>query len=42
MYFDESKPGGKSLMAVLLSALVNKRKVDYQAAGCDILEFYIK
>ncbi|NIJ91084.1 hypothetical protein FHR49_003923 [Xanthomonas campestris] len=42
MYFDESKPGGKSLMAVLMSALVNKRKVDYQAAGCDIVEVYLK
>lgn len=38
MYFDESKPGGKSLMAVLMSALVNQRKVDYQAAGCEIVE----
>ena len=42
MYFDEAKPGGKSLMAVLMSALVNKRKVDYQAAGCEVVEVYLK
>ncbi|MEA9590105.1 hypothetical protein VC279_23650 [Xanthomonas sp. WHRI 10064A] len=42
MYFDEAKPGGRSLMAVLMSALVNKRKVDYQATGCEIVEVYLK
>ncbi|NIJ82971.1 hypothetical protein [Xanthomonas cannabis] len=42
MYFDETKAGGKALMATLLAALVNKRKVDYQAAGCDIIEVYIR
>jgi len=42
MYFDEVKPGGRSLMAVLMSALVNKRKFDYQAAGCEIVEVYLK
>ncbi|MBB3815126.1 hypothetical protein FHY13_003507 [Xanthomonas arboricola] len=42
MYFDDSKPGGKALMATLLAALLNKRKVDYQAVGCDIIEVYLK
>ncbi|WP_126962106.1 hypothetical protein [Xanthomonas arboricola] len=42
MYFDEAKPGGRSLMAVPMSALANKRKVDYQAAGCEIVEVYLK
>ncbi|MCF5927703.1 hypothetical protein L2249_04905 [Xanthomonas perforans] len=42
MYFDDAKPGGKALMAVLTAALINKRKVDYQAAGCDIVEVYLK
>ncbi|WP_131453119.1 hypothetical protein [Xanthomonas citri] len=41
-YFDEAKTGGRALMATLLAALVNKRKVDYQAAGCDIIEVYIR
>ena len=42
MYFDDSKPGGKALMAVLTAALINKRRVDYQASGCDITEIYLK
>lgn len=42
MYFDDAKPGGKSLIAILMSALVNKRKVDYQAAGCEIVEVYLR
>ncbi|NYH50333.1 hypothetical protein [Xanthomonas arboricola] len=42
MYFDEKKPGGKALKATLLAALVNERKVDYQASGCDIVEVYLR
>lgn len=42
MYFDDSMPGGKALMLVLTTALINKRKVDYQVVGCDILEVYLK
>lgn len=42
MYFDDTKIGGKALLAMLMTALINKRKVDYQAAGCEIAEVYLK
>ncbi|MBB3780257.1 hypothetical protein FHY16_003040 [Xanthomonas campestris] len=42
MYFNDSKSGGKTLMVLLTAALLNKRKVDYQAAGCEIVEAYLK
>ncbi|WP_115563406.1 hypothetical protein [Xanthomonas arboricola] len=42
MYFDDTKIGGKALLAVLMTALVNKRRIDYQAAGCEIVEVYLK
>lgn len=42
MNFDDSKPGGKALLAVLISALVSKRKVDLQAEGCQIFEVHLK
>jgi hypothetical protein len=40
--FDESQQGGKSLMAVLITALVNKRKIDVRYEGCDITEIYLR
>lgn len=42
MRFTETQPGGKSMLAVLMTALVNKRKVDVQASGCSIFEIYLK
>lgn len=42
MYFEDNQPGGKALMAVLMTALVNQRKVDVQAKGCQIYEVYLK
>jgi hypothetical protein len=42
MNFSETQPGGKSLLAILMTALVNKRKVDVQASGCSIFEIYLK
>lgn len=42
MTFDDSKPGGKALLAVLISALVSKRKIDLQAEGCQIVEVHLK
>ncbi|MBB4128508.1 hypothetical protein GGR77_003838 [Xanthomonas translucens] len=36
MGFSKTQPGGKSMLAVLVTALVNKRKVDVQASGCSI------
>lgn len=42
MRFAETQPGGKSMLAVLMTALVNKRKVDVQANGCSIFEIYLK
>jgi len=42
MQFDESQPGGKSMLAMVMTALVNKRKVNVQASGCKIVEIYLK
>jgi len=42
MQFDESEPGGKSMLAILMTALINKRKVTVQASGCKIVEIYLK
>ncbi len=40
--FDEAQLGGKSLMSVIISALMAKRKVDVQVNGCDIVEIYLR
>lgn len=40
--FDETKPGGKALLALLTTALVNGRKVDVRYDACDIIEIYLK
>ncbi|MCW0369066.1 hypothetical protein [Xanthomonas sacchari] len=42
LHFQEDQPGGKALLAVLMTALVNKRKIDIQTNGCDIVEVYLK
>lgn len=42
LHFQEDQPGGKALLAVLMTALVNKRKIDVQTNGCDIVEVYLK
>lgn len=42
MRFNETQPGGKALLATLMTALVSKRKVDLQASGCSISEIYLK
>ncbi|WP_420008330.1 hypothetical protein [Xanthomonas sacchari] len=42
LHFQEDQPGGKVLLAVLMTALVNKRKIDIQTNGCDIVEVYLK
>jgi hypothetical protein len=42
MSFNETQPGGKSLLAILMTALVNKRKLDVQGSGCSIFEIYLK
>jgi hypothetical protein len=41
-HFDETKPGGKALLALLTTALVNGRKVDVRYDVCDITEIYLK
>lgn len=40
--FSGDKPGGKALFATLTAAVIAKRKVDVQVAGCDIVEVYLK
>ncbi|WP_279362120.1 hypothetical protein [Xanthomonas sacchari] len=42
LHFQEDQPGGKALLAVLMTALVNNRKIDVQTNGCDIVEVYLK
>ncbi|MFQ6310905.1 hypothetical protein [Lysobacter capsici] len=40
--FNESQPGGKGMLAILTSALLNKRKVAVRTTGCNIFEIYLK
>lgn len=42
MRFDESKPGGKALLATLTTALVSGRKVSVRYSDCDIIEVYLR
>lgn len=42
LHFQDDQPGGKALLAVLMTALVNKRKIDVQTSGCDLVEVYLK
>ena len=42
LYFRDDRPGGKSMMATLTTALVANRRVDVQVNGCDIVEVYLK
>lgn len=41
MRFDDAAVGGKGLMAVLMAALINKRSIDVQVDGCNIVEVYL-
>lgn len=40
--FDEAQPGGKSLLAILTAAMLNKRNVSLRITGCKITEAYLK
>ncbi|MBU8976297.1 hypothetical protein JI752_009125 [Lysobacter sp. MMG2] len=40
--FDESGTGGKGVLAMLTTALVNKRKVTVWTSGCAITQIYLK
>ncbi|MCW0459359.1 hypothetical protein NB717_000427 [Xanthomonas sacchari] len=42
LHFQDDQPGGKAMLAVLMTALMNKRKIDVQTNGCDIVEVYLK
>ena len=42
LHFSEANPGGKSLLAMLMAAIVSKSSVDVQVKGCDIIEVYLK
>ncbi|MBO9828342.1 hypothetical protein J7373_08805 [Xanthomonas sp. A2111] len=42
LHFQDDQPGGKALLAILMTALVNKRKIDVQTNGCDLVEVYLK
>lgn len=39
--FDDAVGGGKGLLAVLMAALINKRRIDVQVEGCRIVEVYL-
>lgn len=39
--YDEASVGGKAMTALLMAALLNKRKIEVEAAGCNIVEVYI-
>lgn len=40
--FSDDLPGGKALLATLMTALVSRRKLDVQVKGCQIVEVYLK
>lgn len=40
--FDESQVGGKGLLALITSALINKRQVSVRISGCTITEIYLR
>jgi hypothetical protein len=40
--FSEQAPAGKSLLAVLLTAVATQRNVNVQVSGCSIVEVYFK
>ena len=40
--FDEAQPGGKGVLAMLTTALVNNRKVLVRSSGCTITEVYLR
>lgn len=42
MHFDETKPGGKALLATLTTALIGGRKVGVRYSECDIVEVYLR
>jgi hypothetical protein len=42
MFFNDTQPGGKAMLASLTTALTAKRKVDVNATGCQIVELYLK
>lgn len=42
LYFSEQAQAGRSLLAVLLTAVATQRNVDVQVSGCNIVEVYFK
>lgn len=39
--YDEASVGGKAMTALLLAALLNKRKIEVDTSGCTIVEVYL-
>ena len=42
LFFSEQATGGKSLLAVFLTAIAANRKVDIRVNGCEIVEVFFK
>lgn len=42
LFFNDAQPGGKGMLTMLISAVVNKRNVSVRTQGCNITEIYLK
>ncbi len=42
LLFSEKSENGKSLMAVLMAAVLTKKEIDVQVNGCEIIEVYLR
>ncbi|MBO9872955.1 MULTISPECIES: hypothetical protein [Xanthomonas] len=41
LHFQDDQPGRNALLALLMTALMNKHKIDVQTNGCYMLEVYL-
>ncbi len=42
LHFSEKSEGGKTLMGMLMVAVVTKQQIDVQVNGCEIMEVYLR
>ena len=42
LLFSEKAEGGKTLMGILMVAIITKQQIDVQVSGCEIVEVYLR
>ncbi|MCW5210641.1 hypothetical protein VU03_02715, partial [Desulfobulbus sp. N3] len=42
LLFSEKSEGGKTLMGMLMVAVITKQQIDVQVNGCEIMEVYLR